>query len=291
MIDPRLRIRSVTLGVGELGRSSDFYARVLGIPRERGDALAGTGEREAVHGPQGSPGALRLVQLERPRPAPAGSAGLFHVAWLHPTREGLAGTVRRVAGAGWRIDGASDHGVSEAIYLSDPDGLGIEIYADRPREAWARSADGHDIEMATLPLDLENLLAQSPGEPGPHVEPGTAIGHVHLKVSDVDRSAAFYGERGVGFEQMARIPAAAFLAAGGYHHHVGLNSWRSRGGAPAPEDAPGLKAVEFALSDAAAIDDVARQLTGIGAPVQSADDGTGLALRDPDGQLLRFTAA
>jgi catechol 2,3-dioxygenase len=284
MIDPQLKIRSVTLGVGELERSSDFYARVLGIPRESGDT------REAVHGPEGSPGALRLVQLDHPRPAPAGSAGLFHVAWLHPDRAALAETLRRVVGAGWRIDGASDHGVSEALYLSDSDGLGIELYADRPREAWAQAPDGHGIEMVTLPLDLDDLLAQFPGEPGPRIASGTVIGHVHLKVSDVERAAAFYGEEGVGFQEMARIRLAAFLAAGGYHHHLGLNAWHSRGGEPAPADAPGLQAVEFALPDAAALDDVARHLAGTGAPVRS-DDGTGFTLHDPDGQLLRFSAA
>ena len=161
--------------------------------------------------------------------------------------------MRRIAASGWPIDGASDHGVSEALYLSDPDGLGIEIYADRPREQWERPADGRGVRMVTLALDLDDLLAQSPGSPGEPIAAGTAIGHVHLKVADVERAAAFYRDA-LGLEEQARLPSAAFLSAGGYHHHVGLNSWQSAGASPPPDDAPGLREVEFALDGAAALE-------------------------------------
>jgi len=174
IIDPSLRIASAQLDVADLRRSADFYERTLGLPlisREQDRALLGTDAQRP---------ALELRALDQPTPLSPPSTGLFHVAWLHPSRAALAETVRRVAGARWPIDGASDHGVSEALYLSDPDGLGIEIYADRPREAWQRPADGHGVVMVTLALDLDDLLAQAPGDPGESVAPDTAIGHVQI---------------------------------------------------------------------------------------------------------------
>ena len=139
-IDPSLRIGSVRLGVGDLPRSADFYERVLGLPAIRRDherALFGAGP--------GRP-ALELEAIAEPAPLSPHATGLFHVAWLHPSRTALAETVQRIARARWPIDGASDHGVSEALYLSDPDGLGVEIYADRPRERWQRPPDGHGVQ-------------------------------------------------------------------------------------------------------------------------------------------------
>ncbi len=143
-IDPSLRIGSVHLAVGDLARSADFYERVLGLPlisREQDSALLGADTARP---------ALRLSAIAEPTPLSPRSTGLFHVAWLHPSRAALADTVRRIARARWPIDGASDHGVSEALYLSDPDGLGIEIYADRPRERWPRPEDGRGVSMFTL---------------------------------------------------------------------------------------------------------------------------------------------
>ena len=284
-IDPSLRIRSVALAVSDLERSADFYERVLGLAplvREPDMALLGV---------PGSEPSLELRRLQASAPAPAHASGLYHVAWLHPSRAALADTVRRVAGARWPFQGASDHGVSEALYLADPDGLGIEIYADRPRERWQHGADGRGVAMVSEPLDLDDLLAQSPrGEPAAAVAPGTGVGHVHLKVSDVTRTAAFYRDA-LGFEQTAALPSAAFLAAGGYHHHVGLNSWESRGAGPAPDGAPGLREVLFELSDTDQLEALTRRLEpAAGAPeheLRRATDGA-VTLRDPDGQRLRF---
>ena len=274
-IDPQLRIRSARLAVADLDRSSGFYERVLGLPlieRDDGRALLGT-DRDAP--------ALELEQLDGARPAPPRSTGLFHIAWLHPSRAGLAETVRRVAAAGWPFSGASDHAVSEALYLNDPDGLGIEIYVDRPRELWTRGADGGYV-IVTEPLDVEDLLAQSTDSPGPQAEPGTAIGHVHLKVSDVPRALAFYDA--LGFERQALLPSAAFISAGGYHHHIGLNSWQSAGGAPAPADAPGLREVDFELPGGEQVRELAERAGGTA-------DGAAIELLDPDGERLVFRTA
>jgi catechol 2,3-dioxygenase len=282
-IDPALSIGSVTLAVSDLPRSVDFYERVLGLP-----ALF-VEDQSAALGPDREHPALRLTGIAQATPVPPASTGLFHVAWLHPSRASLAATVRRVVGQRWPLEGASDHGVSEALYLSDPDGLGIEIYADRPREQWDRPAPGRGVRMVTLPLDLEDLLAEDLGGPAPLIPPQTTVGHVHLKVSDVPRAAAFYGGA-LGFEEQARLPSAAFLSAGGYHHHVGLNSWQSQGAGTAPDTAPGLRQVRFELSDAGAVDSLARRLSDEqGASPARGQDGT-VALRDPDGQLLEFAA-
>jgi len=283
-IDPQLSIDGVELAVADLPRSTDFYERVLGLPLRSFD------DEAAELGPDSARPALTLRRLAQAQPAPAQSTGLFHVAWLHPSRAALAETVRRLVGAGWQLDGAADHGVSEALYLSDPDGLGIEIYADRPREQWQRPPDGHGVRMVTLALDIDDLLAQFEQSPGAAIAAGTGIGHVHMKVADVERANAFYRDA-LGFEEQASMPAAAFLSAGGYHHHVGLNSWQSRGGRPTPATAPGLRRVDFALSDAAALDQLERRLadgTRAGG-AERGDDGSVLA-RDPDAQSLRFTA-
>lgn len=278
-IDPSLRIGAVHLAVADLPRSVDFYERVLGLP------LISRDEHTALLGADAQRPALALSAIANPTPLSPHATGLYHVAWLHPSRGALADTVRRIARQRWPIEGASDHGVSEALYLSDPDGLGIEIYADRPRELWQRPADGHGVRMVTLPLDLDDLLAQSAldggaGEAGDAGEagganeaggatiaPGTSIGHVHLKVADVPRAVAFYRDT-LGFEEQAQLPSAAFLSAGGYHHHIGLNSWQSRGAQPPLDSAPALREIDFELAD-----------------------GEQRVVTDPDGVRLSFSPA
>jgi catechol 2,3-dioxygenase len=280
-IDPGLRIRSVTLAVSELPRSIEFYERALGLPliaRENGTAELGADPLDP---------ALVLEEIAVATPLPPGASGLYHVAWLHPTRASLADTVRRLAAARWPLEGASDHGVSEALYLSDPDGLGIEIYADRARERWPHAAGG-ELQMVTLPLDVEDLLAQSGGPPAPAVAPDASIGHVHLKVADVERTRDFYREA-IGMDEQATMPSAAFLSAGGYHHHVGLNSWQSAGAAPAPDTAPGLRRVQFSLSGFGELDALGERLKLSGAEVsRSGASAAELLVRDPDGELLAF---
>jgi catechol 2,3-dioxygenase len=259
-IDPSLRIASVRLAVSDLARSASFYEHALGL------ALLRREDERALLGVDPAQPALELTSIADPVPLAPRSTGLFHVAWLHPTRAGLAETVRRIAATRWPLEGASDHGVSEALYLSDPDGLGIEIYVDRPRERWQTGEGGRGVRMFTAPLDLDDLLAQGPAEPAPQIAAGTGIGHVHLKVADVPRADAFYRDE-LGFEEMAQLPSAAFLAAGGYHHHIGLNSWQSAGSPPAPANAPGLREISFNL-----------------------DGAEPRTLSDPDGNTLSFAA-
>ncbi len=222
-IHPDTRMGPVRLTVSDLDRSRSFYEQAIGLrASERPDgALA-----------LGTDNSHTLVELHGDSSAPAldrRATGLFHLAILLPTRRDLALALARLAEARWPLDGASDHLVSEALYLSDPDGNGIEIYRDRPREQWARTAEG--LQMATLPLDLDDVVRELSGTDGvQHQAPaGTTMGHVHLQVSDLPGAERFYN--GVlGFDVVVRgYPGALFVSAGGYHHHLGLNTWHSRG--------------------------------------------------------------
>lgn len=213
-----LEIGHVALTVRDLAGTGDFYARTLGLER-----LGGSGE-VALWGA----GDTALIELRGDRAARVrepSEAGLFHTAFLLPTRAALGAWLRHVAEARVPLEGASDHLVSEAIYLSDPEGNGIEVYADRPRETWTH-ADGR-VKMATLRLDLQDVAAAAEsrwtGAPD-----GTVVGHVHLQVGDVAEAEAFYGKV-VGLGIMAHYPGAAFFGSGGYHHHLGANVWHSRG--------------------------------------------------------------
>jgi catechol 2,3-dioxygenase len=192
---------------------------------------------DAIVGPPVSE-LLSLRTSERPGPAPQRATGLFHTAFVYPTRGQLGAALLRVASERAAFSGASDHLVSEALYLDDPDALGIELYRDRPRETWPAPEPGEKVRMDTLPLDLQALAAEAEGDSS-----GVRIGHVHLKVADVEEAVRFWTED-VGLELMAGWAGqAAFLAADGYHHHIGVNAWSSRGADPEPSDGPGLDAV------------------------------------------------
>jgi catechol 2,3-dioxygenase len=222
-------IGQVSLTVRDLDRSLAFYREVLGF--------------EQVSGGLAPPGGRVLIELHERADAmarPRRSAGLFHFAILVPSRAALGQSLRRLGERRWPITGAADHLVSEAIYLDDPDGLGIEIYRDRPRDTW-QLEDGQ-IAMATDPLDLQAVMDE-PGadRPWAGLDAGTAMGHVHLQVPYLDRAEAFYCGR-IGFTPMLRrYPGALFVAAGGYHHHLGLNTWAGAGAPPPPENAVGLQ--------------------------------------------------
>jgi catechol 2,3-dioxygenase len=181
---------------------------------------------------------LTLRASELLGPAPRRATGLFHTAFVYPTRGQLGAALLRVASERAAFSGASDHLVSEALYLDDPDALGIELYRDRPRETWPAPEPGEKVRMDTLPLDLQALAAEAEGD-----SRGVRIGHVHLKVGDVAEAVRFWTQE-VGLDLMAGWAGqAAFLAADGYHHHIGVNAWHSRGADPEPPEGPGLDAV------------------------------------------------
>ena len=206
-----------------------------------------------------------------------GYTGLFHVALLVPDRPSLARFLAHASREGIALTGLSDHAVSEAIYLRDPDHHGIEIYADRPREGWQGQVD---TQMTTAPIDVENLLGEldDPAtEPFDGLPDGTKVGHVHLCVADVDDAIRFYRD-GLGLDLVVRHGEAAFLSAGGYHHHVGANTWQTRGAPPAPEGTARLLRFAIVLPDEAEVERVAEQIGGT-------------EVRDPSGSTLVLTTA
>ncbi len=287
-LSPTTALGPVRLTVADLAGATAFYERAIGLralPDAAGDGIVRLG----------APGGPALVELAADAAAPPRvrrSCGLFHLALLVPDRHALAEALRRVAIAGWRLDGASDHLVSEALYLSDPEGNGIELYRDRPRAEWRRGPDG-ELAMATLPLDLDDLAGElvegaeaGPGDAG--MPAGTTVGHVHLQVADLAAAEAFYA-RALGFGVTVRgYPGALFVAAGGYHHHVGLNTWASAGGPPADPAARGLRDFAVVLPSTAERDDVAQQADAAGYAVGD-EDGDAL-VTDPFGIRVRLAA-
>lgn len=265
-----LRLGPVHLIVSDLDRSLAWYQRSLGlVVHSRADgAGAELGDGENVV----------LVLEADPAAARAGRhAGLYHYALLYPSRAELARAVVRVAETRTPVDGASDHGTHEALYLSDPDGNGIELAADRPRAKWPSK----DVLYAggPAPLDLDALLATIAGEPlRERVGAGLRVGHVHLHVGDVERGLGFYRDV-LGFELEANLGSAAFVAAGGYHHHVGFNVWRGRGVGPAPEHTVGLRHWTVELERPEDVAEVRERVAAAGLPLDG--DGTGFTVRDP----------
>ncbi len=295
-IDPATAIGTVHLTVSDLDRSVAFYEQTLGL-------LAGAAEGSTVllAGPDGAP----LVELEgnpAAHPLDPRATGLFHMAILVPSRLELAHSLRRLAMHRWPLAGASDHLVSEALYLSDPDGNGIEIYRDRPRDQWPRS--NGQLEMATLPLDLDHLLGELTGpagvttataskskaaaanlSPAPDTLPaGTRMGHVHLQVSDLNEAEEFYSGL-LGLEVTVRgYPGALFVSAGGYHHHIGLNTWRSAGASPPPSGSIGLRDFELLLTDERGLERVVGRVEAAGIAADTVADG--VRVRDPSGTAV-----
>jgi catechol 2,3-dioxygenase len=231
-------IGRVRLRVADLERARSYYERAIGL-RELAaeDGVVQLGAETPLLGLVGDPGAP---------PAPPRSTGLFHLALLVPDRPSLARAVKRVVDAGERFTGASDHFVSEALYLRDPEGNGIEIYCDRPRSEWEYEPNG-ELRMGTVALDLDGVIAELPGGPDPGLPDATRIGHVHLHVADLDTAEAFYAGR-LGLDVTVRsYPGALFLSRDGYHHHIGLNTWQGAGAPPPPPGSRGLEDFEVAL--------------------------------------------
>ncbi|HEY5573409.1 MAG TPA: VOC family protein [Anaerolineales bacterium] len=281
----------VHLRVSDRERARAFYAELLGFkavqsqqtPEQDTLLLSATGE-EPIH--------LLLTEKPGARPKPPQTCGLFHVAIRLPDRQALARVFKRLLAHNWAFQGFSDHGVSEALYLADPDGLGLELYRDRPREEWPRQ--NGQIEMRTNPLDLQDLLAEVDNDsvPWDGIHPGTDIGHVHLQVSELAEAENFYHIL-LGLEVTQRsYPGALFFSAGGYHHHVGTNIWSSRGAPPAPQDAVGLISFSLEIPDREAWATLVSRIRQTSGEITIEKFGTSLSasLSDPFGNGVELTA-
>jgi catechol 2,3-dioxygenase len=268
------RMGPVELTVSDLERSLDYYRDAIGLGvREQGAGRASLG---------GDSDLLVLEEVPGARPAPR-NTGLFHFALLVPERRDLATWLAHAIREEVPLTGVSDHFVSEALYLRDPDEHGIEIYADRPRELW----EGQVARMTTEPLDLENLLgelADPETEPFEGLPGGTVMGHVHLQVAEIPETLRFYRDL-LGFDLMASYGSqAAFLSAGGYHHHLGANTWNSAGAAPPPEGSAALRRATIVLPDSETRDEVVRRVAEAGQEPEDTPEGP--VVRDPSGNRL-----
>jgi catechol 2,3-dioxygenase len=275
-IAPEAHMGAVHLTVADLGRSIRYYEAQIGlevVARDDGVATLGTGGR----------GLLVLTELPGAPPA-HGHTGLYHFALLVPERDDLARWLAHAARDRVSLVGLSDHFVSEALYLRDPDHHGIEIYWDRPRAVWQ---DQVAARITTEPLDVESLLGElddPASEPFDGLPGGTTMGHVHLQVAEIDSTVAFYRDL-LGFGLMAQLgDSAAFLAAGGYHHHLGANTWESRGASPPPAGTAALRHATIILPDSTARDRVLERLERAGHAVEEGEHGP--AVSDPSGNRL-----
>jgi catechol 2,3-dioxygenase len=271
------RLGPVELTVSDLERAIAFYTEAIGLRvqrREERRVALGAGDEDL------------LVIWENAVARRAGRhAGLYHVALLYPSREDLARAAVRLGVTRTPIQGASDHGTHEAIYLADPEGNGLELAVDPPRERWPDIRDPRLFAGGPRPLDLDALLRGVAEEQlAPHAGAGLKVGHVHLHVGDTEAALRFYTDT-IGFETVIDIgPAAAFVAAGGYHHHLAFNTWRGRGVPPAPADAVGLRHWTVYLSGDAEVGAVRERLERAGVEYEQHEGG--LLVRDPSGNAL-----
>ena len=265
--------------VSDLQRSLAYYTQKIGLQSFQ------TGPHSARLG-AGSRPILALEEVPGAQPQPAGTTGLYHAAILFPSRRALAVKVAQLSADGIPL-GYADHLVSEAFYLSDPDGNGLELYQDRPRSQW--KWDNLQVRMASDPIDFEDffteLTPEDKAHPNSAAPAGTKLGHMHLRVGHIPTAEAFY--HGVlGFDVTAHLPGALFLSAGGYHHHLGMNTWESRGGGPAPESSAGLREFSIVLPDQAELERVAQRLEAADAVVER--DPESLLAVDPFQNHLRL---
>lgn len=284
-IHPQASIGSTQLTVSNLENSVHFYTETLGFRVSSQNSVTATLSADGQHG------LLILTQERGARPRPPGTTGLYHFAILVPTRADLGRSLRRLTELDYPLEGAADHLVSEALYLSDPDGNGIEIYRDRPRQEWPMS--GHEVRMANAPLDFEGILAEAASEDAPWsgLAPGTCIGHMHLQVGDLQAAEHFYVDL-LGFDVMQRWAGTAlFVGAGGYHHHIGLNTWAGVGAPPPPPGTVGLRCFTILLPDEPARGEVVQRLEFAGVSVSKEDDAISVQAPSQNSLLLKVTGA
>jgi catechol 2,3-dioxygenase len=276
------RLGPVRLQVRSLSRSIEYYQRVIGL---RPAAGGGAGEAVALSAEGEEQPLVWLHERADARPVPPGGRlGLYHVAILVPDRAALGRFVRHLGELG-EYAGSADHAVSESLYLSDPDGLGIEVYADRPRTSWRQQ--GRQLFMTTERLDIRGVLAAGGSVPWTGMPSGTVIGHVHLNVGDLDAGAQFY-HHGLGLDKVVwSFPGALFLSAGGYHHHLGTNTWSS--GPPATDQDARLLSWTVLLPSPADVTAAGQSLEAAGFAVRR-EDGA-VSASDPWGTTVRLAGA
>ena len=273
------RIGRVQLQVSDLQRSIEYYSGVLGLRVRSGSSgsaeLGAYGDESPV-----------VILHERPgaRPVPRrGLLGLYHFAILLPDRAALGRFVQHIGTLGVYA-GSADHAVSESLYLTDPDGLGIEVYADRPRTSW--QVNGSEVHLTVEPLDLRDLVREAGGTAWTGLPAGTVIGHMHLYVGELEEASALY-HAALGFDKTAwSFPGALFLSAGGYHHHLGTNTWVA--GAPVATDEDARMLEWDLVFPAADVEKAAQSLTDAGYRVTA--DGADRIVVDPWGSRLRLRA-
>ena len=273
MLPAGTKLGRTALRVTNLTKMTEFYESVVGL------MVLNRGEATSTLGVEGTPLLVLEEDEEAPIRPPAGT-GLYHNAFRVPSRGALGDVLIRVRDH-WHLDGATDHHVSEALYLTDPEDNGIEIYRDFSREGWPRTDDG-TVRMGTDPLDLASIEADAAGDS--RVPPGTAIGHVHLEVSSTDAFRDFYVDT-LGFEVQMNVPTAWFVSAGGYHHHIGANTWRQR---TSPAQGRGLAWFEVVLPETSVLSTVQERLTDRGIPLAEIDDSVVVA--DSDDIEIRLRA-
>jgi len=276
-------IGPVHLIVRDLSRALHFYSTLLGFQEQRRE-----GQTVMLTSGEGCPPRLILTARADTVPKPPRTTGLYHVAIRLPNRQELARLFARLVAHDWRFHGFSDHKVSEAIYLPDPDGNGLELYRDRPRETWPRQ--GEQVAMRTDPLDVNALLREAHADTRPWtgIHPDTDIGHVHLHVRDLDEAEDFYsGVLGLACTQRD-YPGARFFAAGGYHHHVGTNIWAGQGAPPPPHNAVGLRFFTLVVPDAQAVAALISRAETAGV-LETQPNAHTAFLRDPSGNRVLVT--
>ncbi|SON56591.1 Catechol-2,3-dioxygenase [Hartmannibacter diazotrophicus] len=279
---PEMATGAVTLNVRDLARVSDFYQEILGLVVQ--DQVPG----RVVLGAEGGVPLVTLVETPEAAIPPRRAAGLFHMAILLPTRADLGRWVGYMAATRTPVQGAADHLVSEAIYLSDPEGNGIEVYRDRPRHEWPH--ENGKLKMANAPVDFDGLLAEadSEGAAWSKAPAGTRMGHIHLNVNDLTPTLSFY-DGGLGLDLMATMPQALFVSAGGYHHHIGLNTWAAHAGPRREPGNLGLSLATLELPDGEALAALTDSLAAGGIAFERPSDDLAL-VRDPSGNRLLFAA-
>ncbi|MDR7870732.1 MAG: VOC family protein [Tissierellaceae bacterium] len=275
---PNLFVNEIVLKVTDIDRSIDFYTKIMGF------SILKKNGKDATLTADGFNPILTLIEPEDVIPKVPKRTGLYHFAVLLPSRYDLGLFLKNIRDEWYPIIGGADHGVSEAIYLEDPDDNGIEVYRDVAESEWDRSGDR--INMVTEPLNYDELIAESGEDKWDKTPLDTIIGHIHLHVGDLDKARRFYCD-GLGFDlTMEAGSSAIFLSTGGYHHHIGLNVWNGRNADPLPDNSVGMKYYTLQFPDKRSREEIINNLENLGYEVIKDDKDT--FTKDPSSNLIKL---